>query len=303
MYRFLSKSGRLLLGENRYQAIRKQVFRWIRGGKRKKYAKIRKEFFRQSRHKEEYQNIYRARTTHLVTIDQPLVLISQVARSGGTLLKRLFDNYQQCHVYPVELAMGIRPDVYDYAWPLLDLTSDSHAWLKSLVQIHIWRWLNDDFRYWLSEKESHPLIILPLLCERIFLDCVSKRIIKSDRDVFDCYMTALFNSWIDNQNLYSTIPKKYVVAFAPKMGLEHDNIKRFFSVYPDGVYISIIRDPRNWYASALNYRTWEFNDLDASFQSQWNKSTQLALDIWRERPNQVALISFEVLIQNTEGTM
>ena len=43
-----------------------------------------------------------ARPRELVRVDQPLVLITQVQRSGGTLLQRLLDGHPQCHVLPFQ---------------------------------------------------------------------------------------------------------------------------------------------------------------------------------------------------------
>ena len=47
--------------------------------------------------------IVRARRRTLVWTDQPLVMITQMPRSGGTLLARLFDGHPACHVFPREL--------------------------------------------------------------------------------------------------------------------------------------------------------------------------------------------------------
>ena len=49
---------------------------------------------------------------------QPLVLISQVQRSGGTLLSQLFDGPPQVHAHPDELKIG-GPRETD--WPQLDM--------------------------------------------------------------------------------------------------------------------------------------------------------------------------------------
>ncbi len=35
-----------------------------------------------------------------VPVNQPVALISQAPRSGGTLLRNLFDGHPQCHVHP-----------------------------------------------------------------------------------------------------------------------------------------------------------------------------------------------------------
>ena len=46
------------------------------------------------------------RRTNVVPVREPLVLICQAQRSGGTLLARLFDAHPQCHAHPHELHIG-----------------------------------------------------------------------------------------------------------------------------------------------------------------------------------------------------
>ena len=54
----------------------------------------------------ELAGVVNGRRAHLVGVDQPLVLVSQIPRSGGTLLMRLLDGHPQCHTVPHEY--GIR---------------------------------------------------------------------------------------------------------------------------------------------------------------------------------------------------
>ena len=266
------------------------------------YRQVRKEFFQPTRSQEEYENLYRTRQDNLVKVDQPLILISQAARSGGTLLKRLFDHHSHCHVYPVELLMGMQPGLYEYDWPQLDLKADPESWLKSLTSIHIWRWLKDSFRYRLTDDVKFPLIVLPLLMKEIFLAQVTSPNTVSQRDIFDSYMTAFFNGWLDNHNLYAK-PKKYTVAFAPNMSLKTENVRRFFDTYHDGVFVSIVRDPRNWFASARRYNPQVYADLTDSIESHWIASAQSMLWAQQHYPDRVVLIRFEDLLSDTEHTM
>ena len=140
------------------------------------FSKLR--FFQQNYH------LLRSKSENVITIDQPMVLISQAPRSGGTLLKRLFDNHSECHVYPVEFAMGINK-VVDYSWPSNLISIKKEKWLENLIQPHHWRWLEKDFKYWVNDEEKHPLIFFPLLCDKIFNDLVSNTEIKSERQIFD----------------------------------------------------------------------------------------------------------------------
>ena len=63
-------------------------------------------------------------TEGLVRVDQPLFLISQAQRSGGTLLLRLFDGHPECHVVPFQLrgvddAREASPSTLGEAWRML----------------------------------------------------------------------------------------------------------------------------------------------------------------------------------------
>ena len=55
---------------------------------------------------DEYRYLCQARLKHLVEVREPLVLISQIPRSGGTLLSQLFDGHPECHAHPGELEIG-----------------------------------------------------------------------------------------------------------------------------------------------------------------------------------------------------
>lgn len=54
----------------------------------------------------ERRELGRVRLEHLVEVTEPLVIISQIQRSGGTLLSQLFDGHPDCHAHPWELEIG-----------------------------------------------------------------------------------------------------------------------------------------------------------------------------------------------------
>tara|TARA_Y100000996_G_scaffold297396_1_gene235447 strand:+ start:116 stop:1132 length:1017 start_codon:yes stop_codon:yes gene_type:complete len=251
-----------------------------------------------------HQNYHmvRSKSENIITVDQPMVLISQAPRSGGTLLKRLFDNHNECHVYPVEFAMGINKDV-DYSWPDNLLSMKKKEWLENLIQPHHWRWLKEDFQYWINDEERHPLIFLPLLCDKIFKESVSNIDIKNERQIFDSFMTSFFNSWIDYQNLYSHIDKKSIIAFAPKMINKKGNIKKFLNVYPDGKLISIVRNPVSWYASSQKRWPKVYSDLESSLNNVWIDSVRNAIQLKKVFPENIIIVSFESLISKSNHVM
>ena len=66
-----------------------------------------------------------------VFVDRPLILISQVHRSGGSMLAQLFDGHPQVFAHPAELFIGY-PNKSD--WPYLDLGAGPEAWFFALFE-------------------------------------------------------------------------------------------------------------------------------------------------------------------------
>ncbi len=71
------------------------------------------------------------RAAFIVPIRQPLLLISQIQRSGGSLLCQLLDGHPQLHVHPSELHIG-RPN--KYFWPQLDINASAKALFDLLCE-------------------------------------------------------------------------------------------------------------------------------------------------------------------------
>ena len=62
------------------------------------------------------------------------MLVSQIERSGGTLLSRLFDGHPECHAHPRELEIGY-PNKKRH-WPPIDLARPEN-WFEMLHETHV----------------------------------------------------------------------------------------------------------------------------------------------------------------------
>src|SRR5581483_9621052 len=120
------------------------------------------------------------------------------------------------------------------------------------------------------------------------------------RGVFDAYFTSYFNAWLDNHNLY-TGPKRVVTGFVPWLIVKEASVEGFFTAYPDGTLVSIVRDPRAWWASAHRHRT-KYADLDTSLE-RWRRSTAAALAARDRYGDRVLVVTYEQLALDTERTM
>jgi hypothetical protein len=247
----------------------------------------------------EYETLCRVRIEHRVEVDEPLVLISQIQRSGGTLLSQLFDGHPECHAHPGELHIG-KPRKWN--WPPLDLERPE-TWFPTLFEKPAYKALRGGYRKPSRpglEHDVFPFLFLPRLQKAIFEACIGAWDVRGEREVLDAYLTSYFNAWLDNHNLY-TGPKRVVTAFAARLSSDLANVERFFAAYPTGTLVSIVRDPRAWFSSARRHRT-HYHDLDTAM-GLWCRSTQSAIgasDRWGER---VLVLTYEALVRETEATM
>jgi hypothetical protein len=244
----------------------------------------------------------RPRRENVVPVREPLVLICQAQRSGGTLLARLFDGHPECHAHPHELLIGYpRP----HTWPELPLDEEPEVWFAKLKEGYLSTlFLKGRRKVPLKapgekSKGGYPFIMPPAFQRLLFLEEVGRRgPLGSEREVLDCYMTSLFNAWLDNQNLRGA-QKRWVVAFSPRRAWA-EGLERFFGIYPDGRLISILRDPLSWFTSAQG------RDPGAEPQGLlelWKRSAREMLEADRRFGERVCVVRFDELVLETAGTM
>jgi hypothetical protein len=246
------------------------------------------------------ERVFASRMQHARAIEQPLVLISQIQRSGGTLLNTLLDGHPQVYSHPHELQIG-HPTKYD--WPELDLGEDSDEWLEALTEPPISQLFREGYkkapRAINQRIDVLPFTIVPSLIEQLFRLLCDEDPPGSSREILNRYFTAFFNAWIDNQGLWER-PKRWITAFGPRLAWGQSR-RRFQADYPDGRLIAVLRDPRGWYASARVHQR-QYASLDAAAKL-WNQSTDEMLAAKRENPDQVLIVAYEHLTLKPRRTM
>jgi len=232
-------------------------------------------------------------------VTAPLALISQIQRSGGSLLSQLFDGHPELHAHPYELKTGYPKK---YLWPEIDLSDTPEHWFELLFEENV----IDDFREGYKKGPNYdttfPFIFLPSLQRQIFLQTIGSHGAASRRDVFNAYMTSYFAAWLNDQNRSGG--KRFVTAFTPRLAATEANSAAFFDVYPDGRLISIVRDPKNWYPSASRHKTkkHKYQDMTGALM-QWNRNTRAMVRNSRTYGERVCILRFEDLINATEAVM
>jgi hypothetical protein len=247
------------------------------------------------------ERVFRVVREFLVPVDQPLVLISQTQRSGGTLMNTLLDGHPELHVHPYELHTG-HPTKYD--WPVLDPASDADTWLAMLGEEILERLFSAGYRKkpGMEDLQDHPILpftLAPSFLARLFRVVCAENPPSSQREIFDRYFTSFFNAWIDYQGLRDT-PKKWTAAFGPRL-VWGENRRRFLADYADGRIVAIHRDPRSWYSSASRFsrRYGEF----AEALALWQRGAEEIRAAKAETPELVFVLTFEGLVSDPERVM
>ena len=241
--------------------------------------------------------LYQACLEHTRPVTTPLALISQIQRSGGTLLSQLFDGHSELHAHPHELKIGYPTK---YTWPKLDLKDDPNRWLETLFEHSVLSHFKKGYKKEKKRDDAFLFLFLPSVQREIFLDYVNSIDSLTLRDVFDGYMTSYFGAWLNNQN--SSGHKKFITAFTARLSMSKDNMESFFEIYPDGRLISLIRDPKNWYPSAIRHKPKICRDIEEGIDL-WKKSAQAMIKNQETYGDRVCIITFEDLITRTKSVM
>ena len=228
----------------------------------------------------------------LKKINQDLIIISQIQRSGGTLLSQLFDTHPEIHSYPSELK----------------LTNPKHDWTK---KFNFTTFYNDQLlvssaKYNNYKKDGFGLK-KNLIINKFKFDFFLQKKIFEDLDVkndlrtkLDAYFTSFFNSFLNYNNNNNL--KKYIIAFLPRFIFKSENLDLFFSSYKNGKILSIIRSPKSWLSSSINHsEIYKKSPLKALML--WKINALRTINAKRKFGSNIIIIDFDDLIDNTENTM
>lgn len=230
----------------------------------------------------------------------PLLLVSQVQRSGGSLMMQLLDGHPSLRTFPNELdnLKGLGPD----------------AWLSRLGQrppaasiLEPWVYKARFGYSKMSGNMSHlqtsrdhlePFFFSFQVFERAYrtllADC------RSEKEVLDAYLSAFFHAWLNDAN--SVGNKHYLAAFAPgAMKRGSSEIQRFLDLDPRGKLVSVIRDPFSWYASAQRHSS-RYGTIEQAI-GLWSTQVAAHVEVWERHPDRVLLLLFTDVVAETAQTM
>ena len=177
----------------------------------------------------------------------PLILISQLSRSGGTMMSQLLDGIPEILAYPRELHLGAyKTEIPNLdAWCNLPAETVRQDFMKANAGLFA---LAAQGRYEKGAGNYLPFFLDQDAFTYLFDKLWRERPPRTGRDLVGIYFTAFFTAWIDMQHLSSVSPR-YLSAFASWTAVSRANVIRIFGYYPDGYLVQLIREPLGWYSS------------------------------------------------------
>lgn len=244
----------------------------------------------------------RFRLDHPVRVDRPMILISQIQRSGGTLLAALLDGHPALFNHPYELSWG-RPKKWN--WPDLDLGQGRPSQIFGRLDQ---AWVRKHARraYYTKgpaeDTQRYPFIFDCGLQRELFSRRLAREPARRQRDILDAYLTSFFNAWYDCQGLYLD-RKLFVTAFTPRVVMIEDSLARFARDYPDGYVVSSIRHPAGWFASAVKHKYEKKHGSVPAVMDFWLRSTRAAIAAKQRLGSRLIAVTFEDLVRDPEKAM
>jgi len=104
--------------------------------------------------------VYQSCLDHMRPVTTPLALISEIQRSGGSMLSQLFDGHPEVHAHPHELKVG-HPK--KFIWPQIDLTDRPERWFEILFEDIVVRHFRGGYKKMEKYKDTFLFVFLPSL--------------------------------------------------------------------------------------------------------------------------------------------
>lgn len=191
-------------------------------------------------------------------IDQPMLLISQLPRMGGSGLNQRLDHHPAIWSIPAELHIGY-PKKWD--WPKRQWADLPASRIYDLLAgCGPKQDLTSRDLFFKGSEDRLPMNMLPRVGSSLFraILAMADPAVSPDgrgaptpiRRCLNAFFSTYFLTWLDHQNKY-TPPgcKRYVAGHAAILAIEPGFLEVFRQDYPDGRIVHLIRDPHSWYNS------------------------------------------------------
>lgn len=229
----------------------------------------------------------------------PLLMVSQIQRSGGSLMAQLFDGHPQLHAHPFEIQIGY-PKKWN--WPSLNLDGPPAEWFELLYEKKLDEFIVGGYKKPGSNPHAHREVFAFNFDKHQFREAFERRLQEtppsSARIILNVYFEEFFSAWLDHT---TTGHEKFVSGFTPRLFMMDPLLQGFHADYPDGIGLSVIRDPKSWYASSSRH-SGSYADPDKALD-EWAHSTRASLALQKQFPERFKCLLFRDLVGQTAQTM
>jgi len=230
----------------------------------------------------------------------PLVMVSQIQRSGGTMMSQLFDHHPELCAHFFEIYTGY-PNKWD--WIDFEFSEPPYVWFEKMYCAQFDQYVEQGgYKKTASNAFAHTELFPFTYCKEAhraaFIDYLESSPVITNRVVYDAYFFSFFNEWKDGVRGENP---KYITGFTPRLTMEPGRAERFFRDYPDGWLISQVRNPLSWYVSAKKHSA--YYQVFEHAQRDWLLSVQRALELKSRYPDQVMLLTYESIVSDPEKVM
>ena len=116
------------------------------------------------------------------------------------------------------------------------------------------------------EPDVFPFLFSPRVQRAVFEQCVADVAARDRARTCSTATSPRTSTPGSTTRTCTTAPKRAVTAFTPRLAMEAERLERYLAAYPDGTFVSIVRDPRAWYASASRHRA-RYEDVERRSRS------------------------------------
>ena len=202
----------------------------------------------------------------LAVVSKPLVLLSDAHPPHGEVVHRVLNGHRELLVLPQALLQTTFPG--EITWPELNLGERPRNWFRELNQASRQRQPRDESgadagedageekQHGAAEGSSH---------RKLFARLVAQREVRTQRRVFDCYLTA------NLPNLGQAKDKKWVLSYVPGV-MSKEARSGFDRDYPDGRLVVCLSDPGTFVAEGADE---EESGFELSLQ-RWEEAARRA---------------------------
>lgn len=230
----------------------------------------------------------------------PLLLITQLHRSGGTLFSQLLDGHSAIQAHPHELFIG-KPEKWD--WPMLaDKLADPIAVFtllqeEKIAAIGAGGLFIKPGSNKAAKGQEVPFTYSIDRHREIFTSLYQQAVARSQRFAIQLYLDTFFLAWPEYK---ASGRERFVSCFLPHIIMHDESMQRLYADFPDLLLVNLIRRPDTWLASLVNHIS-----LDLSNQKQvarnlerWRLSVKKILALQANPSVQSFSTSYEALVSD-----